>query len=298
MFRKLIIIAVSLCTVFTFAACGTQITVDGSEQGGNVLTQGNLPSAEEIAAQAVEAMAEVKSCRFDMKMDMDMSGESEGESFDTTMMMEATSDLDIEHTEMSMDFVISMDIPDEGDMAMGMAMYLVGDGMYMMMEMPEMDPMWMKMELPEGTWGEMNQLQPQVDMLSMAELEVLGSETINGTDCYVLRIVADEELIWELVMQQMNTVGGEIPEIDEEFMKDIWRDISMKQWIAKDTYLLVRTEMDLVMEMSSDAMGLPEVEGEFAIDLSMYMDMRIYDYNQPVSIELPPEAEDAVSFMS
>ncbi len=62
--------------------------------------------------------------------------------------------------------------------------------------------------------------------------------------------------------------------------------------------MLVKTEMDLAMEMSSDAMGVPETDGEFAFDIEMYMDMTIYDYNQPVSIELPPEAEDAVSFMS
>lgn len=292
MLRKLIISLVILVALITLTACGGPATSDGIQSGGN------LPSAEEIAAGAVAAMAEVKSCRFDMKMDMDMSGESGGESFDTVMYMDANSVLDIENTEMSMEFILSMDIPGEGEMGMVMEMYLVGDGMYMMMDMPEMDPMWMKMELPEGTWGEMNQLEPQLEMLELAELEVIGSETIDGTECYVLRVVADEEQIWELVMQQMNTVGGEIPEIEEEFMKDIWRDVSMKQWIAKDTYFLVRTEMDLVMEMSSDAMGLPEAEGEFTIDLSMYMDMTLYDYNQPVSIDLPSEAEDAVSFMS
>jgi len=39
-------------------------------------------------------------------------------------------------------------------------------------------------------------------------------------------------------------------------------------------------------------MGFPGEEGVMTMDI--VIDLLVYDYNQPVSIELPPEAEEAI----
>ena len=70
----------------------------------------------------------------------------------------------------------------------------------------------------------------------------------------------------------------------------------MKEWIAKDTYLLVKAEIEIAMEVDPEAMGIPGGDGEIAMDMTI--SMLVYDYNEPVSIELPPGAEDAVEMPS
>jgi glycine betaine/proline transport system substrate-binding protein len=93
-------------------------------------------------------------------------------------------------------------------------------------------------------------------------------------------------------MQQSGVMGEDIlPGIDEDFLEDVFQDFSVRQWIAKDTYFLIKAEMDMTLELTPAAMGFPEEEGLVTMDIKM--DMLAYDYNQPVSIELPQEAEEA-----
>jgi len=48
----------------------------------------------------------------------------------------------------------------------------------------------------------------------------------------------------------------------------------------------------MVMELTPEAMGFPEEEGEMTMNITMTL--LAYDYNKPISIELPPEAEEAL----
>jgi hypothetical protein len=55
---------------------------------------------------------------------------------------------------------------------------------------------------------------------------------------------------------------------------------------------LTKAEIDMAMEFTPEDMGFPEEEGIMTMDIAM--SFLGYDYNQPVSIVLPPEAEEAV----
>lgn len=126
----------------------------------------------------------------------------------------------------------------------------------------------------------------------LAEVKVLASETIEGIHCYVLQLMPDMEQLWQTVMQQAQVAGEEIlPEVDETFLEEVFHSLSVKQWIAKDTYFLTKAEIDMAMELTPEAMGYPEEEGEMAMDISI--SLLAYNYNQSISIELPPEAEGA-----
>lgn len=50
--------------------------------------------------------------------------------------------------------------------------------------------------------------------------------------------------------------------------------------------------LTFAVELTPEAMGSPEEEGVFTMDITM--SLLAYNYNQPVSIVLPPEAEEAV----
>ena len=112
-------------------------------------------------------------------------------------------------------------------------------------------------------------------------------------DCYVVELTElDIEQLWELAMQQGSLTGQEmIPEINTDLIEEIFRDFSMKQWIAKDTFLLAKAVIIMSMELTPEAMGVPGEEGSVEMDMTMIMVAT--GYNQPVSIELPAAAANA-----
>jgi uncharacterized membrane protein len=182
---------------------------------------------------------------------------------------------------------------------MNMEMYLVDNTFYIMTDVPVMGPTWMKLEMPEEMpeeyWEPADLMELQAEFLEAVEVEVTGREKVGDVDCYVLEATADIEQLWQLVMQQLEATGMEMDDIPEEFeglLDEISPSYSVKIWIAKDTYFLTKVEIDLAIELTSEAMGALDAEGEMAIDMALTL--LAYDHNQPVSIELPPEAENAV----
>ena len=147
--------------------------------------------------------------------------------------------------------------------------------------------------MPEGTWDQMSQTESQIELLKTAQINFIGSEKIQGIDCYVFELTPDMDQLWQIALQQA-ALGGEevLPDVPEEFLQDIFRSFSIKQWIAKDTYYLTKAEMDISIGLIPEALGQPEENGELSMNISM--DVVAYDYNEPVAIVLPPEAEWAI----
>lgn len=274
MWKKILTISLAMVMVLSLAAC----------------TKGDveLPSSQEIVNEVIESLDDIRTYQFDMDMTMDVAGEAEGEAFEMTIVMDSSGAVDVENRQMSMEATQSLSMLGQPEMEMGMEMYIVGDMIYMLAEMPEMEAMWAKSQLPEEYWGEVSQVEYQTELLEAAQVEVLGSEMVEGIDCYVLQLTPDLEQLWQFYIQQAQ-VTGEVP---EESLQEIFQSFSVKQWIAKDTYLLTKAGIDMVMELTPEDMGYPEEEGVMTIDVTM--SFWGYDYNQPVSIELPPGAEEAV----
>ena len=161
--------------------------------------------------------------------------------------------------------------------------------------LPQGGEQWMKMKLNNELWTAQNQLSQQIEFLKTAiEVTLLGSEKVDGVDCYVLQIKPNMEALTKWVLsqqQQQSGIGGiDLSKLD---LAKLFKTISIKEWIAKDTYPPpVKAAMDVVLEM------LPEDVGATAEDFEkMTMDMKgpvkYYDYNKPVTIELPQEALNA-----
>ena len=255
------------------------------------------PSAQEIVDGVFESPDDISTYQFDMDMTMDATGEAEGEAFEMNMVMGFSGAVDLENRQMKANIAIDMAVTGEDEMGIEMAIYLIDDMLYMMTEVPEVGPVWMKQEISEGDWEEMSEgvkiTESQLELLESAEVTVLASETIEGIDCYVLQLTPDMDQLWQTVMEQAQVAGEEIlPEVEEAFLGEVFRNYSVKQWIAKDTYLLTKAEIAMTVELTPAAMGYPEEEGEMTIDISI--SLLVYDHNQPISIMLPPAAEEAL----
>jgi hypothetical protein len=279
--KKLLTMSLVLAMVLSFAACE-------GETGEEI----ELPLTQEIVESVVTSWADIRTSQFDMHMTMDMAGEIKDEAMETSMVTDSSGMMDFENKQMQMDMTMSIAVPGEDKREMGMEMYLIGDMMYMMMDVPGMGPMWMKSETPEATWDRMSQTKSQIELLKTAQVNVIGSEKVGGVDCYVLQLIPDVEQLWQLAMQQAQVSEEAVmPDVAKELLKEVFRSFSVKQWIAKDTYFLTKAEIDMTMELIPEAMGLP---GEGVLNMDISLDLQCYNYNQPVSIVLPPEAEGAV----
>jgi len=251
-----------------------------------------LTAAQEIIDGVIESFDNIRTYQFDMDMTIDMAGKAEGEALEMTVTMDNSGTLDLENVQMRADLTTNMVAPGEDEMEMVMEIYLIGDLMYAMMKAPEMDKIWVKSEIPEGRWEQMSQTESQIELLKTAQVKVIGSEKVNGVDCYVLQLTPDMEQIWRMAMQQADVTGGEMPDVAEELIREMVRSFSVKQWVAKDTYFLTKAEIDMAMELTPEAMGLSGEGGEVSMNITF--DFLAYNYNQPVSISLPPEAEEAI----
>ena len=287
MWRKTAIVFLAAAMLVPLSACQPAAPEEAAEERA-------LPSAEEIVNGVVQALKDLKTYRFDADMTMDIAGDSEDETFEATMDMEMSGAANIENGQIQAEINTSMTVPGEGEVDMGMEVYFIDDIMYTLVEVPALGniSMWLKSEIPEGAWEQMNQVEPQIELLQAAVVSVIGTDTVRGVDCYLLEVTPDLEQLWELFMQQSQVTSQELPEVAEDFMKEIFESFSVTQWIAKTTFHLVKAEIEMALEMTPEAMGFPDEEGSLTMEIAM--SVLAYDYNQPVSIELPPEAENAI----
>jgi hypothetical protein len=268
-----------------------------------------LPSAEEIIDGTIAALEDLETCQFDTTINMEMSVEAEDETGGFTVGADYSGAMDIVNSEMMINLDIDMagrgELSGDMDMAIGAEMYIIDSTAYANIEMPFFmsdgsGTGWIKFEIPEDLMEQptpANQLDYLADILELGEFKVTGTQKINGVACYILEFIPDPDTLWELIVQQIQLTMGEEPgdaELEQlrNILDSIADDISVKLWIAKDTYFLTRMELNASLDMTPEELGEPEEEGRLIADISLIFD--IYEINQPVSIELPAEAEDAI----
>jgi hypothetical protein len=271
-----IILALSLALVLSLA-------VVGCDQG--------LPQ-EEID-QIVENVASARfdSLKMDMDMDMTMTVKGGASAGQMTMTGTGTSVVDMAGRAMQMAMDMNMDIPDIGVQTMATESYLVGEWMYTSFEIPELGEQWLKTAVTPGMWEQQSQVEQQIEFLrSAVKVKSLSDQAVDGTDCYVFEVVPSVEALEELLSQQTSIMGG--MDFSQLNLADLFEEMRVREWIAKDSYRVLRTEVYMRMQMEPADVGATKDDfNEMVIDVNMAT--RLYDYNQPVSIELPDEALDA-----
>ena len=282
--KEIVAISLVLVMLLSFAACAKE------------------PSVQEIIDGVIEAQDDIRSYEFEMDMSWDMAGEVEGEAGEGTIAMELSGALDLENRQMRATIAMDMAMTGEDEMEIEMEMYIIDNMGYMMMEVPEMGPMWMKQEISEADWQQtltevIAMSEPQIELLQTAQVEVIGSERVKGVDCYLLQLTPDMEQLWQTAMQQaalaLSGGGTGLAEIPEGLLEEAFSDFSVKQWVAKDTYFLMKAEIDMAMELTAEAMEVEEGEMTMNITISLLA----YNYNESISIVVPPEALEAQDFL-
>ena len=274
MWKKILPMSLVLVVVFSFAACAGE------------------PSAREIVDGVIESFDNIRTYQFDLDMTMEALGEAEGEAIEHTVTMNNSGTLDLENLQMKTDLSAG-----SGDEMMRAVTYIIDGMVYTKRQAPGEEPMWTKVEMPLEVWERLkgvSGLENYKELLKTAQVKVIGSEKVKGVDCYVLQLTPDMAELYQTAMDPVGGVGreGMLPPVPEELLQEMFRSFSVKQWIAKDTYFLMKAEIDMAIETTPELMDYLGEEGETSIDITIMF--LAYNYNQPVSIVLPPEAEEAI----
>jgi outer membrane lipoprotein-sorting protein len=279
MWKKMVSISLVLVMVLSFTACAKE------------------PSAQEIIDGVMESFDNIKTYQFDLDMTMHATGVAEGDSLEHTVMMDNSGTLDLENLQMQVDLSAG-----SGDEMISVESYIIDGMMYIrpeaiMPEGPGEKSMWMKQEAPIEVWERMSAssgIENYKELLRTAQVEVTGSEKVEGVDCYVLQLNPEMAELYQTAMDPAGGIGqaGMLPPVPEELLEEMFNSFSVKQWIAKDTHFLMKAEIDMTIESTPELVDYLGEEGETSLDITI--NFRAYNYNQPVTIELPPEAEEAI----
>jgi hypothetical protein len=274
--KKLLLLSLALVLSFSlvaFVGCGEK------------LTQGEI---DELIANITSAKPETFSFDMHVPLSVEVAGGSEPGTL--TAAIFSTGVIDVVNEDMQMAMDMTMDIPDEGEQDMSAEIYFVDDWVYMGMDIPDLGEQWMKMRADEDMWQQQCPLEQQLEMWEGAvEVRSLGSQTVNGVECFLYEIEPDMAVLSDMLAQGTSGMGFDLSGFD---VAELYQELSVKGWLAQDSYLPVQMEVKVVMEVGAD--DAAAFGGDFdSMTIDVIMNMNFYDYNQPVSIELPPEALEA-----
>lgn len=246
-------------------------------------------SAEELVEEVLRAQYEMETIRYEMEMTSTSEMEFDGEAVTTTMDITGSGAVDFVNEKMKMAMNTSMSMPLEDGMIQEseMQMYFLDGMMYMKTTVPGVPAMWMKMESPIGV--QPIPVEQTIRLLKASEVEILRIEEINGTSCYAIKVIPDMKVLFEIMMQQMGEMTAELPEeaaeemYPPEGMEEMFENVEIRQWIARDTFLPVKETMEMTMTFNG-------MTSETTTTTTYYA------HNEPVSIELPSGAADAKDF--
>ncbi|MBA7672165.1 hypothetical protein ES703_80339 [subsurface metagenome] len=256
---------------------------------------------ESIVGKTLDASQKVKTCTFDMSMKINTIIASADSS--KVMRIKLDGVFDIDNVAKKMKAIIDVVMEEVGvevEQAT-LELYVLDNKRYTKLDQPGIPSHWQVEDVSAGTWESMHYWEHHVDLLQKSEIELLGTEKVNNIDCYAVQLspdmaeflkmmLAEQQLGQQFSEEEIDIVTTMLSSLFVRFM-----DISAKEWIDKDTHLPRKTEMIMDIYISPDEfmeLGLIILAGyEFTLGTNINLVME--SYNEPLSIVLPPEAQEA-----
>jgi len=293
MFKRLKILTLPLLALIIVAlslsGCG------GKAAQTEDTSQLDLP---QIVSDAMLALKNVSSYTYSLDMNIDMEATGGSSPGQATAKMESSGTADFTAKNMQMDLDMSVEQSDTqpGDTPMNVSaeMYMMGDTLYIKTDIPGAGEQWVKTALTE----EMKQAydldlvdQQLAPLEDATQIEYVKTETVDGSECYVLKIVPDMAAMKEWLDEQQVT-SGPLDWSQVQKLEDVFKELAYNTWIAKDTKLIKKMNIQISIELNAAQFGVDESEFE-KMTMDAEINMLMNDYHEPVTITLPDEAQNA-----
>ncbi len=260
-------------------------------------------TSREIQDKSIDSLKNIKTQKMDMHMDMDMNMTIDSEftandeDYNAPTKLNVVSNsislIDTENKKMKFDMTINY-VPKEVEddpgpkvtMSMKSVMYIIDDMVYTNTQIDEKD-FWIK-QLNKDIWKQYDQTEQQKKMLEVMESTRLNDAKVDGKSCYVIEMDIDMEQFWEVALdtpyinQMMKQQGSN--QFNMDGLKDMVKDMNIIQYISKDNFYVMKQDVNMSIFMSIK---------KVVINMDMHIIIKQYDYNKPVKIELPVEAQNA-----
>jgi hypothetical protein len=171
---------------------------------------------------------------------------------------------------------------DEGNSsALAIEEYILNDTAYI-----KVDGNWTAFRLREpNLWAQQDQARQQLELLNRSDMALLGSEAVDGQDCYRIRVVPDMQSYASLAEEQLGPSLGRVNV--SQFYKNSTMDVVY--WISKKDNLLAKTEMFMTFNLTPESLGETAIDSE-EMHMAIRLIFRFMDFNQKVRDLLPAEA--------
>lgn len=267
---------------------------------GEQLTQEQI---NQIAEDATEAVTNAETYKFNMQMLTKQTiiyGNKANEIIEEENYTSAGA---IDYTNGVSKIVETLKVtaPEEGEQEVTTETYIIDRWKY---TKDNVRNLWVKTKISEQIWEAKRQtlVEQQVEslgeLLGISAVKLIGSEGASGADCYILEIMPDIKELNEQLSQQQIPEGCEECINAKKLAKLFkFKEVSSRWWVAKSIYLLMKSDIDALMEMNPESIGSTREDFEKVV-LELSVQIEVYDYNEPISIELPPRALGALEVPS
>lgn len=254
----------------------------------------------QILSDSIQAFANVSSYNFslDMNIDMEATGGSNPGQATATLQSNGTADTAAKNLKMDLDMSVKENMATAQDEStpteVSATMYMMGDTLYINTEVPGNGSQWMKTTLDEATKQnyDLDLVQQQLAPLENAtQIEYLRTETVDGSECWVLKVVPNLDAMKQWLNEQQLGAGSlDLSQVQK--LEDVFKKLAYNTWIAKDTKLIKKINIQMSLVLNAQQFAVAESEFEnLSMDAEINMSMK--DYNKPVNITLPDEAQNA-----
>lgn len=145
---------------------------------------------------------------------------------------------------------------------------------------------WKKFEVPGNKFDNENHLKKQMELLMSSKITNSQDETLGKLDCYLLTIEPDKEVFWKVIMEQEEE--HPLLKLLNLDYRDVVKEMDMKMWTSKDTFLPVKCYMQMKAVVEKEIMN-----ESFKMIINVKTIYTYHDHNKLLTIELPEQAKNA-----
>jgi hypothetical protein len=273
----LLVLALLLCS---FAALGQTNNTSFDEL-----------NAETLQSLVVDSSARLDSYRFSLEMEqkIDLVNLTSGDAqrLYTRSLGYGMANMTDHALKLSMASLTYAKGDEDNTSAIALEEYLINDTIYM-----KMDGNWTAIKMPgvADAWSAQNTMTRQLKMFNQSRLSLIGSEVVDGVDCYMVRA----EMDMSTVADQLAGETSSLVPMPSMNYSELFRNMSLDvyYWISKDTHLLKKTDVLEIFTVAPQSLGLPANEsGTMEMRINAEVSMIFEGFNESVSIKLPAEAK-------
>lgn len=274
-YMVLILFLMATLLISTLSCKGTEST-----NAGGVTVQN-------VAERVQGALLQLNSYETEMEMTMNLDGVVDGESGKIDLTAKANGAADMAARKMWMDMAMSM--KGKGgtetiDEVNKISTYIDGDITYVGTTDSTGKMSWQHQTTPSSTWEQKQQIDQFMSLLDNSEIKYLKSEKVQGTQCYLVELDPDLNVLWNLIGQQM---GQYTSDMGVDNIGSAVKKVTVKYWFAQDTLFFRKIYINMDMELSAEQMG--GTEGQVTVLSEITLD--ISKHNTSINIKVPEEAK-------